>query len=361
MRNKSTQKKRLLSWITGVAAAMIVLSGCSADQVKNSGKSEEAVKYQEYQNGFELEAKSYSTKCEVDGDCKHTYKCDRSTSVHMQYTGNGNYISMPRTKHRSCPYTTQETTFTVETTMGERVYASNVPLGEPYRSNTVIPEEFTLKAPEEWIEAQRRLEQGEPRGITGYKETSTPPEVDERLQEEYADDVSSLLADNLLPDMPKGFQGAYYAEKAHVIEYEPEHNFLRDIEHVNGALGMEGYDVDVHAVFIDESTGVDPDTYTNSLIAYWQSDTFETNKLADNALVIAIGVDSDADTVVWARAAGNAIKENNAIKDAIQEELVEKPMDGNLFGKPSYNLEKEVVEPSEGIVENILWEHLSSQ
>lgn len=357
MRNKHTQKKRLLSWVTGVMAAMIVLTGCSADHVKNIGKPEE-VKYQEYQNGFELEAKSYSTKCEVDGDCKHTYKCDRKTTYHRSYTGNGNYISMPRTKYRSCPYSTQETTFTVETTMGERVYASNVPIGDPFRSKTAIPSDLSRKPPEEWIEAQRRLEQGEPRGMTGYKDTSTPPEIDESLQEEYADDVSSLKSEGLLPDMPKGFQGAYYTEKAHVIEYEPEHNFLRDIEHINGALGVEGKDVDVHAVLIDENTGVDPDAYTNALIAHWQSDTFETNKLADNALVIVIGVNSDADTVAWSRASGNTVKDHNEIREAIQEKLVDAPTDGNLFGKPSYNLKEETVEHSEGIVESILWEHL---
>lgn len=329
---------------------MLALTGCSADAVRDGSKQ----KHQEFINGFEVEAKSYSTQCTVDGNCVHTYKCDSYIKMERRFTGDGNTMYVPRTKWKQCPYSTQETTFTVETTIGERVYAKNLPVGDRYRSDTVLPEGVTLKAPEAWIEAQKRLEKGEPRGVTGFKETHTPPKVDVDLQNEYADDVSSLLADNLLPKMPDGIIGAYYAEKAHTVEYEPQHHFLRDIEHINGALGVDDIDLDVHAVFIDDSTGVDPDTYTNALLAYWQGDDFTTNKLADNALVIVVGVNTETDTVAWARASGNAVSMNNGIKEAIQEQLPDKPMDENLFGRPSYNVMEERVEPSEGLVENIL-------
>lgn len=342
--------KNAVSWIAGIVLALFALTSCSADSLNRSQS------YQSFQNGFEVEAKSYSVKCEMNGDCKHTYRCKPRTTMQTTYAGNGNYFTTPKRRYQKCPYTQQETTFTVETTFGETVYGKNIPIGVPFEKDTVIPEEFTLQPPKPWIEAQQRLEKGEPRGVTEVKETTIPPQIDKSLETQYAADVDALNAKNLLPDMPDGTFGAYYAEKAHVIEHEPQHHFLRDIEHINGALAIENKDIEVHAVFIGDSADVDPDTYTNALLSYWQSDAFEKNKLPNNALVIVIGVNEDTETVTWARVGGNAIEDNTAITEAFQEQLPEKPMDDNLFGRPSYNLETGTVEHSDGIVENILWD-----
>lgn len=315
------------------------------------------LKYKEFWNGFETEAKAESIECRRDGRCMHTYDCDPYQVLVTDTDSDGDTYTKMETRYHSCPYSKEETTYSVDTTLGHFVYAAGVLTGEPFRKLKRIPQRLATETPKEWLDAKKRLDKGEPRGVTQLNTYDNYLlGADSDLQKRYAGDVDALLEKDLLPDMPVNTFEHYRANKVHAINYEPKHGFFEDVENINGALGVDSKQGDLHVVFVNTDTGVNPDTYGNAVMAHWQGKEFKRNALAKNAIVIVMGVDSDTDTVEWARGYTGMPVGNTALSTAVMHRLPGLPADESLLGRPSYDMKTETVKHSDGALETILWD-----
>src|SRR5262249_27215957 len=139
------------------------------------------VTYNENWGGYELKANWGRTTCERDRSCVHHYDCDPYT-VEVEcggYEGSGkdrHYVSKkcPETRYHDCPYTTEEWTFTVDTTIDPVTVAShNLPTNPDlhrWRSYKSVPSSIESGIPQFWSECKARLDRNEPGPVTMRKE-----------------------------------------------------------------------------------------------------------------------------------------------------------------------------------------------
>lgn len=315
------------------------------------------LQYKEYWNGFELSAEEKSITCRKNGRCKHTFQCDPEQVPVTTTDSEGNTTTTMKTEWQSCPYTTEETTYSVNTTLGDFVYARNVPTGSQYRIGHRIPSRLETSPPKEWVAAKQRLEKGEPRGVTSINNYDNYLlGSDSEMQKRYAGDVDTLLEQELLPELGTNVFEHYRANKVHTVNYKPKHDFFEDVENINGALGVDNKQGDLHVVFVGDSANVNPDTYGNALMAYWQGKDFKRHALAKNAIVVVMGVDESTNTVSWARGYTGMPVGNAGFTTAVMSRMPGLPVDSELLGRPSYDTKTETIKHSDGALETILWD-----
>lgn len=337
--------QRKLSILTGALLSLFVLAGCNGSTTQD---------YKEFVNGFELEAQEHTIECEINGECQQTYRCNKRTKQVMTGLVNGTPMYTTRTEWDECPHTTHETTYTVKTTNGTLVYAENLRSGEPFRDETAIP--VTEEPPEAWLEAKKRLENGESRGVTVTKDITREP-LKPSISEELQESIDSLDDAWFLPYFPDKTTVDGKVDKAHFVHSAPDYSFNEDLAHLNGALAVEKRDIDVHVVIVHNNIDIEPELYTESLVAYWQQDRPGSTALNPRNLVIVMGMDSD-NTVTWVQTHTGHIREGESIAADIENTFPGLTVDASLIGKPSYDTETGNIEHSDGILETILWNNL---
>lgn len=316
--------------------------------------------FYEYWNGSEVSTTLSAIPCERDGRCKHDYDCDPHTVVTYEtYTdskGNTKTRRVTHTEYHHCPYSTEETTYTINTTIGPFTAGDSLMTGGEFRGNKSIPG-GRQSAPAIWVEAKNRIESGNPSGVTArhtYKNFILSADV--TLFKTYSDKIEDLQKEGLLPTPVNDVQALYKANKAYnagdtKIDLNAINNNLTQL---NGYMGSE-LRGDLHVVFVEASKAGDPTDYTNALKAYWTSPALGKNAISKNVLALVVGVtQKDNKPVVgWATGFTGMPVGNEGL---IQEfsNLKGSPIDENFIGSPKFNVTSKQYALSGGKVENMI-------
>lgn len=356
------------------------------------------VYFNEYWNGSEKATSINVKQCERDGSCDNTYNCDPYTVTRVEtYTdsdGNTQSRIVTETHYHSCPYSSEETRYNVETTLGEHNIGGSLMTGAPYRDNKAIPGGQVTEPPKLWVEANERIKSGNPGGATKvntYKNYILASEYS--IMKKYSDAVEEYKGAGLLPEPTSGVHDYYQSFKLGFAG-KPQVDLVsmqEDVGRFNGRLGSE-LQGDMRVVVVEGDLVKDPDRYAHAVEAYWFDESHDRNRLAKNALVVIIGVDEykapapkpvtddEKDTsegeastqtteeenpetiaegtpvVSWARAFTGMPLGNEQLLATIQNNLQGLPADETLIGSPAYDPVKETYKSSGGALETIVFD-----
>lgn len=342
-----------------LAMALITMFGVSplvysvgSEIAKNSAST-----FHEYWNGFETAALKDTRECTRDGSCRHEYNCDPYTVTTTSTNSEGKTTTHTETRYHDCPYSKQETTYTVDSTIGAITIAENVMTGEPFRWGKSIPG-GQQGDPALWTEAKKRIDAGQPGPVTSVnKYNNYILASQESLFADFAANIEDMKAKNLLPVPSAGVYNAYQATKAYKVgdaNVPLYGDYITDLSYLNGAVGDDLHG-DLHVVFVPADIEGGKDDYMNTLKAYWQAKEHGRNAISKNSIIVLIGASADGKTVEWAKATTGMPLGNEHLMTQIASDLKDKPMDKNLLGRPSFNIQTEQVVSSDGVLEGILW------
>ena len=317
-------------------------------------------KFNEYWNGYETYAYANDVTCTRDGSCRNTYECDPYLELVTYTDSDGKSSTRMETRYHDCPYSTQETSYYVDTTIETFTIAKSVMTGDPFRAYERSIPGGRQGAPQAWTEAKGRIEAGNPGPVTvvkPYKNYILASQ--DEFFDKYSDQIDVLKEKNLLPAPASGVYLTYQADKAYRVgdvKMGPDTfiKFKNDLAYLNGAVGddLQG---DLHVVFVPADIEAGKDDYLNSLMAYWQSEELGRNALSKNSIVVVLGISDDGKKVDWAKAETGMPVGNESLFTAIASQMKDAPVDENLIGRPSYNINSGEIIHSEGKLESILW------
>lgn len=270
------------------------------------------ISFQEYRNGWETKTIHHKIKCTRDGVCKWCYDCDPYIVMVSYSCGTS---KQPRTclraetRYHSCPYVTEEWTFTVETTIRNfTIDANRFPDNYKnmlYRSKSAdnIAVQAGIGIPARWDSVDKRLKANTPgpvTGLFGYKNYILPSSQSVWRKDSSA--VNDYRTRNLLPKFNMTTYDFYRANKVYsvgLVEYL--NNWNTNLAYVNGYIGKQ-LQGDLQLILVNNRyIDQNPDRYTNAVEAYWKNiEVFEHNAVAKNALVVIMG--TDGNKVLWSRA-----------------------------------------------------------
>lgn len=341
-----------------IIAAVLAPSGVYAatyDIAKNADQT-----YYEFWNGSEIKAVTSVTQCERDGSCKHEYSCDPYTVYESEsYTdseGKTKTRTVTKTKYHDCPYSTEETDFIVDTTLGKAYILADAMTGTQFRDRMEIPG-GRQTAPQFWIDAKNRIEAGNPLGITKmnpYKNFIFA--ADATLYDNYSDKIDTLLEQNMLPLPSSSIHSYYVADKAYSVGDTgiDISSMNRQLTQLNGYVGSELHG-DMHVVFADATLSGDGTDYTNALKAHWTSELAGKNAIAKNTLTLVVGVNKGEGqpTVAWANGFTGMPVGNEGLLQEFTN-LKGKTIDENFIGAPKFDPKTENYSLSGGVVEGMV-------
>lgn len=319
-----------LALMSVVVVPFVVLFGSRI--AKNSNLA-----FNEYLNGWESKATIQEFTCTRDGPCWHEYDCDPYT-VRVPYTdctGTGKDRSCTtkyrnETRYHDCPYVDKETTYVVQTTLGDYSIAEHRfpvdPDNHRWRKSHPVPDWKISNAgvgePQFWVQAKQRIESGKPGPVTKRDSYTNYILASEKtIFRQYSGAVKQYKSAGLLPELQRGVRDFYYADKVYFVGYKTVYaaEWQEKFSYLNAALGtdMQG---DAHLVIV-QNEKINPDAYTLALQAYWQSPKkFGKDSLSKNSVVIIVGTE-DGGTVKWARAFTGMPLGNEALTTAARNDL----------------------------------------
>ncbi len=359
-----------------VSAVMISIIIPSTLAIGNKLSIDNIVRYEQYVNGVETRASVEAMTC-YEGhrgssaaagksNCDHTYVSDRYSWTETYYesvcNSKGECHSEMRTRIESAnlytPYATMEYTYTIEASMGKggapdpHTYPVALDANPvAFRRGVAIPGGIPRGAPSDWIDAKRRLDEGNPRPatiMTSY-DNYILASGDEVLKT-YAGQIDRYKSAGLLPDPTRNIMtdsqygpAKWLADKVSFVGVSgvDEAAMQSAAMQFNAALGMQ-LQGDLHVVFVDVSkvAADQAETYTTALKAYWQSPVFGKRAIAKNAILVVIGVSHGK--IGWARAQTGMPFGNEEMAQWIQDWLPDTTLDPvAIFGSP-----RTVIKPS---------------
>lgn len=351
-----------LTWpriASGALACMLMAWGVTAAGFHMARAS--AISYEEYWSGLEDKAWIDTTTCTRDGSCVHEYDCDSyvvmvTKTRQVPYTTTETYTDAngrlstrtvtkyrtetytePETRWHSCPYVTHEYSFKVSDTLGDTHTigshwfpaspTSHRWTGTGYRDARFGFGQPSLPNVESgqpglWVEAKKRLDAGTPGGVT--KQMKYDNYILASADDIYAkasDQIAALKKDGLLPTVVTGTYDFYRADKVYGVGDLPgtDKDWQDALLRFNGHFGGEKQG-DMHLVVVTDDRVSDPDSYTNALMAYWQSEALGKHALSKNGYVVVVG-STDDQTVAWARGFSGMPLGNEAVNVAVREDL----------------------------------------
>lgn len=316
--------------------------------------------FYEYWNGSEVSTSATAVACERDGRCQHNYDCDPYTVVTMEtYTDEkGNTQSRPvtKTEYHSCPYSTEETTYKINTTIGPFTAGDSLMTGGEFRGHKNIPG-GRQTAPVTWLDAKNRIDSGNPSGVTArktYKNFILSADV--TLLKNYSDKVEDLEKEGLLPTPVSQVHAIYQANKAYSVgDTKVDMGSMnRQLTQLNAFAGSE-LRADTHVVFVDASRAGDRTDYTNALKAHWSSEKVGKNAIAKNTLTLVVGVTQkdNKPTVDWATGFTGMPEGNEGLLQEFSN-LKNSTIDENFIGSPKFNPSSKTYELSGGELETMI-------
>lgn len=301
--------------------------------------------YREYYNGWELKTpKPKTITCTKDGSCVHEYQCDPWVEIihHPAVTDSKGNVTSPAydeqvTHYHDCPLTTTETTYTIETTLGDYTAGSHWLPANPEQHRWTGDREWTRHGtagfpsgiPATWQAAHDRIaahRNGPVTQVNPYTNYILSSQMS--ILRAYSSAVDRLLAARLLPRPAKGVSDLYQAAKVYPVGVQlPGGDRVWQDAHarLNGALGGERRG-DLHTIVVDAAKVDDPDEYLAALQAYWQGPKLGKDGASKNTIMLVLGT-ADGKTVTWARAATGMPSGNEALLGDLQNDLKGQSLD----------------------------------
>lgn len=319
--------------------------------------------FYEYWNGSEIEAVSNTITCKRDGSCRNEYDCDPYTVSHEEsYTdsdGKSRTRTVYETKYHDCPYSAEETSYDVLTTLGNFSAGASLMTGEQFRPSKSIPGGRVTTPPALWVAAKQRIDSGNPDGVTSRHEYKNfILSSDETLFASYSGNIDKLVADNMLPTPANSVFDIYKANKAYSVgDTKLDMNSMNSqLGLLNAAFGSE-LRGDMHIVFADATKAGEGNDYTNSLRAFWNSEAVGKNAIAKNTLTLVVGVESNVDgkaSVAWAHGFTGMPVGNEALLQELTN-LKGQVIDDKFIGSPVFNIAAKTYTHSNGAVEDMVF------
>lgn len=267
------------------------------------------VVFQENRGGYEVSAEIVRTACYRDGSMKHYYMGDRERVwVDTSYTdskGKRHKQGHYKTVDHRIPYTTEEWTFVVKTTLGDYTIADrNLPTNPNlyrYRWLVNVPGHLPAGVPDRWQQVKDRLDRGEYGPVTArFPYDNYVLASQKSILRRYSDSIGKYRASGQLPRLNSSIYDFYFSDRVYGVGVSAGKDWQEAINRFNAAFGhfRQG---DLHLVLIEAGKISNPDNYINALAAYWQSPEFEKDAFAKNGVLVVLGVDATG-KIVWARA-----------------------------------------------------------
>ncbi len=320
----------------------------------------DAETYYEYWNGSETGTESYSQECYRDGSCTHTFQCDPYQVTEIEYytDSDGKRQSRPVTvtKYHSCPYSTQETKFTINTTLGSKDVGGWLMTGEEFRWGHPIPGGRVTEPPALWTEAKNRVDAGNPGGVTerhSYKNFILAS--DATLFKDYEGDIEKYKEEGLLGIPANDVTNLYDAVKVYGfggVKVPLIQEYVEDTQYLNARVGSELHG-DLHIVFAPANKVKNFEEYRNVVKAYWTSKEVGKDAIAKNTIVIILGVQDDE--IKWGTGFTGMPVGNESLLHQFVTDFKNVPLDDNLIGSPRYDVASGKYVGSDGMIENMLF------
>jgi hypothetical protein len=354
-----------VSILSGLLVASIVgpaTWGIGTTIMKNDEQT-----FQEFWGGYEAATSLSTQPCERDGSCQNEYHCDPYTYTWVEtYTdGDGKTQTRVRseTRYHDCPYSTEETSYTISTTLGD-YHVGTFMTGPQYRGDRSIPGGQVTEPPAVWSAAKARIDAGEPGGVfkqNSYKNYLLASESS--ILKHYSADIDEYKAEGLLMPISKDLHNIYQMEKSQFLggpklDDEQRKQLSQDAMYLSAALGSE-LQGDLRVVFLDENDvpSSEAERYGLTLMAYWQSAEMGKFALPKNAVVVIVGVGTEdgKPTAEWTRAFTGMPVGNERLATAIESTLTGEVIDENFLGHPVLLPGSERVTKTDGLLEDALF------
>lgn len=331
--------------------------------------------FNEYWNGWEIQAVADVTTCTRDGPCRHEYDCDPYiVLVTYTYSCGKNQTCTgvrPETRYHSCPYVNKETDYLVKTTLGDYAIAygrlPDNPQANRWRSGVLIPQYVIdragVGAPPFWLAAKARIDSGKPGPVTKRAEYDNYILASDRtILKQYSSAIEEYKKANLLPPVQSAVYDFYCADKVQFVGFRPADPkvWQAALSYLNAAFGSE-LRGDLHLIIVqNETINNNPDKYILALKAYWQNRAvFERNAISKNSAIVVMGT-ADGQTVEWTRATTGMPLGNEEMLVAIRNikgiPLTPESVIGRVEGEFDYKTKVGVRgKHSDGAIEKILW------
>jgi hypothetical protein len=312
-----------------------------------------SVTYNEFWSGYEVEAQWLRIQTSRDGSGAHKWDCDPYQEWVVDraaYTDDeGNYHAEQghyETRYHRCPYTTEEWTFVVRTTVGDFYIAENWLPTDPEQYRYRSPEGNSRRAPghlyrgvpEFWQRAKDRIDSNQPGPVTARKTYENYILASDRtILKKYSTDIDRYKKEGLFPKPNGAINGVYSADRAYFVGVQPPGDWQRYVNAFDAALGME-LQGDLHLVIVDANKIVDPENYSGAMFAYWQSPEFGKDAISKNSIMVILGT-RDGKTVEWARAATGMPRGNERLLIEIRDQMKGVALDpASVLGPPKGEL-----------------------
>ncbi len=329
------------------------------------------VSYNENWGGYETSAEWIKTECYRDGPCRWSYKGDPYQYVwytdEEECTGEGKdrrcttiHVRHEETRYHDIPYTSEEWTFVIHTTVGDYVIADrNLPENPNayrFRAWVSVPEDLPHGIPPFWTAAKQRVNSGNPGPVTARRSYDNYILASQHtILKRFSGDIDTYTKSGLMPELSQNpIHNWYYADRVYFVGVHPAGDWQGAINRFDAALGntLQG---DLHLVIVDANKVNDPDNYTGSLVAYWQSPHFGKDALSKNGIVVVLGT-RDGKTVEWARAATGMPEGNEDLLVDIRNKMKGVSLDvASVLGSPTVNLSTRQWTHTGGALETIIW------
>lgn len=355
------ENTRFFTHMPHITSALAVFAILSAILIPTShaidvAAAQSVVKgYKEYWNGWETAALKDSVTCKRDGRCVHTFQCDPYSETEYYTDSDGDRRSRTVTKYHTCPYSNQETSYYVDTTLGQFTLAKSLMTGDQFRRGHAI-RGGQQGDPQSWTDVKVRTEANNPNPVTKVgKYDNFLLGNSKNVFQHNESNIASLKEANLLPVVSRGVVGLYDAQKVYYTNpslMNGMSNYPHDVSRINGAFGEELHG-DLHVVFVPSELPLSKTDYITALMAYWQSTEFKKDALSKNALVVVFGVKDGV--VEWSEARTGMPVGNEGLMHQISQSFEGLPVDEKLLGAPKYDIRTGQTLHSEGVLESILW------
>lgn len=354
-----------VSLLAGLIAASVAgpaTWGVATTIMKNDEQT-----FQEFWGGYESGASFTTQQCERDGHCRNEYKCDpylyTYTETYTDSKGKTKTRTKTETRYHDCPYSAEETTYTIATTLGGYTVGTYM-TGAQYRAERAIPGGQVTEPPAVWSAAKARVDAGEPGAVfkqNAYKNYILASETS--ILKRYSADIDQYKSEGLLQPIESTLHDIYQMQKVQFLGAPPigegqQAELSKDAMYLSAALGTE-LQGDLRVVFVnsDKVTSSESEKYGLTLMAYWQSAEMAKFATPKNAVVVIVGVGTENGKPIadWTRAYTGMPVGNERLTADIRSSLTGEYIDEHFLGRPTLLPGTEAVTKTDGLLENKLF------
>ncbi len=328
--------------LAGVLIVLVIVTSAIGYRVAVNNN----LTYHEFWGGFEVNVSQQVYYCHESntdggstGGCAHYYNGDsyqvwvQSESCHTDKKGREHChdTSHWETRYRQIPYTSIETSYIVNTTLGDFTIGSHWLPSDPqaYRVEPrhswmeSIPSDLPYGIPSFWLGAKARIASGNPGPVTVEKNYQNYILASQdTILHKYSPWIAKFQKENLLPDINHSVYDFYYLNRVYAVgsvNLGDVNAWQASMNKFDAAMGatLQG---NLYLVVVPASAISDPHQYVMSLAAYWQSKKFGKYALSKNGVIVVVGTNNNK-TVAWAVATTGMPGGNAMMLLDIQNEL----------------------------------------